>query len=197
MAFAQLIGGTSGKEAMRNMTRIIPGPPLALLALLAACGGSTANDTREETFPATSSGTAREESNSATATPAGNDTTPVVRSTPPVATDPQTIPSPFLGRWGLSREDCNPVATDATGLLTITADRLEFYESVGELSNLAHAGSDRMRASFDFTGEGMTWQRDMVFDLRDDGNTLVRNEIGGDAASGPFRYNRCRQGELR
>ena len=45
------------------------------------------------------------------------------------------------------------------------------------------------RASFDFTGEGMTWQREETLELQD--GTLIRREAGQDAAPGPFKYTRC------
>ena len=85
------------------------------------------------------------------------------------------FPSPFAA--GVS------VAGDAT--------TLEFYESVGTLDAISESAPTRIRASFDFTGEGMTWERDVVLDVQDDGATLIRREYGDDAAPGPFRYAKC------
>ena len=52
-------------------------------------------------------------------------------------------------------------------------------------------GLTPLRAAFDFEGEGMTWQREVVLDVQDDGATLIRREYGEDAAPGPFRYAKC------
>src|SRR5690606_41044940 len=95
------------------------------------------------------------------------------------------------GRWGLAPADCTSTLGDAKGLLTITANRLEFYESVGTLDTITQAGPNRVRASFDFEGEGMTWERELVLEVEDDGATLIRREYGADAAPEPFRYTKC------
>ena len=111
-------------------------------------------------------------------------------------TDASTIPAAIRGRWGLVPADCEPGRDDAKGLLTITADKLEFYESVGTLDSISEARPTRIRAAFDFEGEGMTWQREVVLDVQDGGATLIRREYGADAAPGPFRYAKCQQGSL-
>ena len=104
------------------------------------------------------------------------------------------IPAAIQGRWGLVPADCEPGRDDAKGLLTIAADKLEFYESVGTLGEVEEAGPKRIRASFDFTGEGMTWQRDVLLELEDGGTALIRREYGQDAAPEPLRYAKCQQG---
>ena len=95
------------------------------------------------------------------------------------------------GRWGLVAADCEPDHADAKGLLTITADKLRFYESVGTLGDIREGAENRIRASFDFEGEGMEWQRDMTLELQDGGSALVRREFGAEAATEPLRYSRC------
>jgi hypothetical protein len=104
------------------------------------------------------------------------------------------IPAMLRGRWGLVAADCEPGRPDAKGLLTITADKLEFYESVGELDDIREVADDRIHASFDFTGEGMEWERTMALELQETGEALVRREFGADAAPGSFRYVKCEQG---
>ncbi len=101
------------------------------------------------------------------------------------------IPAALQGRWGLVAADCEPGRADAKGLLTITADKLEFYESVGELDDIREVGDDRIHASFDFMGEGMEWEREMALELQETGAALVRREFGADAAPGSFRYVKC------
>jgi hypothetical protein len=113
---------------------------------------------------------------------------------PPGATDtpaPTDIPAAFRGRWGLVPADCTSTRGDAKGRLTVGTDRLEFYESVGTLDTIMDAEPARLRADFDFEGEGMRWEREIVLDLQDGGTTLIRREFGEDAAPEPFRYARC------
>lgn len=150
-------------------------PMLAPIALAACNSGTEGND------------------NTTTAAPTASETpapTPTATATP-VATE---IPAAIRGRWGLVPADCDPSRDDTKGLLTISADKLEFYESVGTLGAIEDAGPNRIRAAFDFEGEGMTWQRNMVLDVQDGGITLIRREYGEEAAPGPFRYAKCNQG---
>jgi len=152
--------------------------PLLALAALAACdGGSQGADE--------------------TAAPAEPATAPTATSEPTEIPAPTEIPVPIQGRWGMVPADCTSIRGDAKGLLTITADKLEFYESVGTLDTIMDAEPTLIRAAFDFEGEGMTWEREIVLDLQDDGATLIRREYGQDAAPGPFRYAKCNQGRIR
>ena len=100
-----------------------------------------------------------------------------------------TIPEQLHGRWGLVPPDCTSTRGDAKGLLVIDATSLKFYESVGKLANIAEAGETKIRANFDFTGEGMAWRLEETLELRDE--TLVRREAGQEAAPEPFNYTRC------
>jgi len=107
------------------------------------------------------------------------------------ASSDTALPAAMQGRWGLVAEDCEPGRADGKGLLIISPRRLEFYESVASLSRISDATPNRVRASFAFTGEGMSWQRDMTIEVADDGRTLVRREFGEDAATEPLRYSKC------
>jgi len=121
--------------------------------------------------------------------------TPAAPAPPQIAPAPaKAIPVAVQGRWGLAAADCEPGRADANGLLTITAARLEFYESVGTLGDIREVDENRIHASFDFTGEGMEWERDMALELQETGDALVRREYGADAAPGSFRYTKCNQG---
>jgi hypothetical protein len=104
---------------------------------------------------------------------------------------PTRIPAALQGRWGLTGADCEPGRPDAKGLLTIDDRTLEFYESVGTLDAIEEARPSRIRAAFVFTGEGMTWERDIVLVVQDEGRTLIRQDRGAEAAPDPFRYMRC------
>jgi hypothetical protein len=161
---------------MKRISLVLPA-----LLVLGACGNGTqgADTTTEE---AAAQGNLAENSSVApTLSP------PVDTGTPA----PTEIPATIRGRWGLVPADCDPARDDAKGLLTITAEKLEFYESVGTLDTIMEAEPSRIRAAFDFEGEGMTWQREVVLDVQDNGATLIRREYGEDAAPGPFRYAKC------
>lgn len=147
--------------------------PLLAFAALAACDGGTQG---------------ADEAAAPTETAAPE---PTATRSPAAGAIPAGIPSEFRGRWGLVPADCEPGRADAKGLLTITAGKLEFYESVGTLDDIDEASANRIRASFDFTGEGMSWERDVSLELADGGAALVRREYGEDAAPEPFRYTRC------
>jgi hypothetical protein len=148
--------------------------PLLALVALAAC------DNTPEDTEAPAGVTAEP----APATPAPEPTA----SETPAANE---IPAAIRGRWGLVADDCTSTRGDAKGLLVIDATTLKFYESLGTLQTIAEAEPTRIRAAFEFEGEGMTWQRDETLDVQDDGATLIRREYGDDAAPGAFRYAKC------
>lgn len=101
------------------------------------------------------------------------------------------IPQAARGRWGLVPADCTSTKGDAKGLLEVSADQLKFYESVAKLGTIKEAGESRIRATFAYTGEGQSWNQDVVLDAQDDGNTLIRRDYGKDAMPGPLKYTRC------
>ena len=101
------------------------------------------------------------------------------------------IPVKIQGRWALVPDDCTSTRGDAKGLLNVSATSLGFYESRGTLSKIAERSDTRLRATFAFSGEGMTWNRDVVLDVQDGGKSLIRREYGEDADPGPFKYMRC------
>ena len=113
--------------------------------------------------------------------------TPAASTTAAVTID--AIPEQLRGSWGMVPADCTSTRGDAKGLLVVDATTLKFFESVGKLGAIAEASDTRIRASFDFTGEGMTWQREETLELQD--GALIRSDAGQDAAPGPFKYTRC------
>lgn len=109
--------------------------------------------------------------------------------------DTASIPAALQGRWGLVAADCTSTRGDAKGLIEITGDTITFYESRATLGDIAERSDDSIRATFSFTGEGMTWTRDMTLAAQDGGEALVRTEYGEDAMADPLRYSRCSQGD--
>lgn len=112
-------------------------------------------------------------------------------ATPPAEMVDGEIPANLHGRWGLVPADCTSDRGDAKGLITIDAEGIEFYESRGVIDTVESNEPGQFRASYDFTGEGMEWVRDMELSLSDDGTQLVRSEFGEDAMAEPLTYTKC------
>jgi len=102
-----------------------------------------------------------------------------------------SIPRALRGRWGMVKNDCTSTHGDAKGLMEITAARLTFYESRGMLAKISEIEPTRLRALYNFEGEGQTWQRDMVLEVQDGGHSLVRKEYGDGGAADSYHYTRC------
>jgi hypothetical protein len=102
------------------------------------------------------------------------------------------IPAALQGRWGLAPGGCSKQSAGAEGLLEVSADKLEFYESVAQLEEVKERDATAIRATFAFSGEGEQWTRDMALTARNDGRTLIRRDYGPDAMPEPIEYQRCR-----
>ena len=116
---------------------------------------------------------------------------PANAPTPPqagngTATPAAAIPGYLHGRWGLTPGDCTSTRGDAKGLLTITAERLEFYESRAVPAGNVKTSPDSFSADFAFTGEGMQWTRYQTLERQ--GDRLVRTESSPMAS---HTYARC------
>lgn len=108
---------------------------------------------------------------------------PAQRPAPPPATVAQAetgiIPAAARGRWTGLADDCKD--SSAESALKITADRLEFHESVGTARALEPAeGGYAVQA--DFTGEGQSWTRRILLRPSADGARLVVVNDGVDVA---------------
>ena len=102
-----------------------------------------------------------------------------------------TIPEALHGRWGLVPADCTSTRGDAKGLITIDAERIEFYESRAVVDEIEEQDPGMIRARFAFTGEGQEWTRDIEWRLSEGGATLTRSESGEDALEEPLSYTKC------
>lgn len=153
---------------------------------LAGCGGGTEKAATNDSVVLTD--------NNVATMPAPPEAAPTTAVTPSPAASPDTgtgIPVALHGRWGLVPADCTSTRGDNKGLLTITADTLRFYESVGTLDKIVERDTSRIVADFAMTGEGQSWTRRMVLEAEDGGKALVRREQGADAMLGLLRYQRC------
>ena len=150
----------------------------ALLLALGACSGKSDNDQQP----------VKEGADSVVAeTPAQ----PAPPPDAPAVGAPTKIPDGMTGRWGLVSADCTSKNGDNKGLITVSDNQIKFYESVGKLANITEGDENKIRANFDFTGEGMSWKREMTMEVQDSGKTLMRQEFGEDAMPNPLKYSRC------
>ncbi|HYI42180.1 MAG TPA: hypothetical protein VD768_00960 [Sphingomicrobium sp.] len=99
----------------------------------------------------------------------------------PSATLPQqgaaaTFPAALHGRWGLVPADCTSTRGDAKGLVTITADKVRFYESSAKPAKIVERTNRVIRGEFDFAGEGMEWTNYMTWSVTGDRLTRVDSE---------------------
>jgi hypothetical protein len=124
------------------------------------------------------------------AQPQDTASTPAPPAPIPAGTPVKAMPAAMQGRWGMTANDCDPARSDAKGLLVVGADSLGFYESRAMLREAAALGSDAVRATFAYRGEGMEWEAEDTFRLIQDGAVLVRRSTGAEPSE-PFEYRRC------
>ncbi|WP_298019519.1 hypothetical protein [uncultured Parasphingopyxis sp.] len=142
----------------------MPAIATALALGLAACSGGD-SDTDER-------GTAE---NSA-AMPGA----PQAAAEPPEAeeTELAAMPEKFRGEWDLSEADCAGSGSDMH--LTIEADRVEYYESAAELTQLMQTAPGTVTAEHAFSGEGEQWTETIAYELSEDGERLTVTTPQGD-----------------
>ena len=103
----------------------------------------------------------------------------------------KSIPVALRGRWGMIRADCTSTRGDAKGLITVDASSIRYYESLAKLTKVSERSESALRAGFAFSGEGMTWQREVTLNLQDHGKILIKQEFGSDASPSPYKYTHC------
>jgi len=81
-----------------------------------------------------------------------------------------TIPVAFRGTWSGSRSTCGKPGNDMA--LAISADRLVFYESVGQVMTVKPLSPRSIRVNATYSGEGDTWMSSATLTLSADGNAL-------------------------
>ena len=136
-----------------------------------------------------------ENANNVEALPTVNEPTPNPTGAPPanaaeaegsVPAPAGRIPAAVQGRWGLTPGDCTSTRGDAKGLLVVSADRLQFYESRAVPSPGIQVDADSVSGNFAFTGEGQEWTKYQTLERQ--GDKLVRTQRDPVAT---FTYVRC------
>lgn len=97
----------------------------------------------------------------------------------------QTIPAQFWGTWGLDLESCSSRGSD--GKFVISADRIEFYESIGSVRSVVTHGNSDLELTMELSGEGETWISNFYFRLSDDRKSLTSSTNGNRR----FVFYRC------
>lgn len=96
------------------------------------------------------------------------------------------IPAALRGRWGMTPADCITTRGDNKGMLAITAERLEYYESRATPGTSIERGDNGISGNFDFVGEGQSWSKYVSLKLHN--GTLVET-LRNPMAS--YTYARC------
>ncbi len=107
---------------------------------------------------------------------------------PPVLAD--TLPESIIGGWGFSEAAC-ATGPGAEGYLEITATEIRFFESTGRLQSTERTEEPGIIAKFTLTGEGETWTLTTYLEAIDDGETLMRVDLGEEPRAIPLALKSC------
>ena len=100
-----------------------------------------------------------------------------------------TIPDAFHGRWSSTSEGCETEGGEMP--IEVDAETIQFHESVATLGTVSESETRAIRATYNFTGEGEEWSRDIKLAISEDGTELTRTEYGEDAMAEPMTYTKC------
>lgn len=154
---------------------------LALLGAVAGChGDNSAKPSEQDNEAAAAIGNAI----AANSTAAQLEGLPVPQPTAHALA--YQIPTSFVGRWGMTKADCDPDGPAVKGLLTISSDGLEFWESKGNVQQIVRHSPYDVTLTLGMTGEGQSWTSTTRLTLDAAATRMTRTE---DNRS--YRYQRC------
>ncbi|HEU4960967.1 MAG TPA: hypothetical protein VFT56_11215 [Sphingomonas sp.] len=154
---------------------------LALIVAVAGChGDDSAKPSRQDNEAAAAISTAI----TANSTAAKIEGLPVPQPTAHALA--YQIPTSFVGRWGMTKADCDPDSLAVKGLLKIGPDGLKFWESEGDVADITRHSPYDITLRLAMTGEGQSWVSITRLTLDAAATQLVRTE---DNRS--YRYHRC------
>ena len=94
------------------------------------------------------------------------------------------IPARFHGEWNQDLSACGTGSSETR--LRISGDRLRFYESAGEVSEVDIVNDRVIEVTAAYSGEGQTWTNERRLSLSPDGDTLT---VTGEGAT--MTRSRC------
>ena len=94
----------------------------------------------------------------------------------PVAQVQSVIPMQFQGEWNASLEGCGWPGSDVR--LQIGLNRIDFYESFGNVQEVITQGDLEMTVTAEYSSEGETFTGTDSFELSSDRSTLTHIETG-------------------
>jgi hypothetical protein len=159
---------------------------IAALALVVAVAGCHGGDSAKPTHQDNEAAAAIDNAVAANSTDASLKGLPVPQ--PSAHALAYEIPVSFVGRWGMAPGDCDPDNMANKGLLTISPDKLVFYESKGIVNKIAKHSPYDITLELDMTGEGQSWTSTTHLVLDAASTQLVRSEATSPAT---YRYQRC------
>lgn len=84
------------------------------------------------------------------------------------------IPLQFQGEWNLSSEDCGVPGSD--GRLQIGLNRIDFYETFGNVQEAIVQGDLKMTVTAEYASEGEIFTRTDSFELSSDRSVLTHSD---------------------
>lgn len=104
----------------------------------------------------------------------------------PSPTPTAKIPAALQGRWALAPSDCSSPKSAAKGLMVVTANDLQFFESRAVPASEVGVDDSSIGGNFAFTGDGRSWAKYEA--LKFANHRLTRTEINPTAS---FSYAKC------
>ena len=155
---------------------------IATLALAAACSQDSEAPVDSEVAPANAADDevlAQGETSLADASDAGS------------ARQADAIPATFRGVWDHAEGTCM-ASSDLR--MDIGADDIEFYESMGEVTDVEVVGPDEIVVSLDMEGEGEQWTTRTRYTLSQGGERLTPMDADQEDSYEPMVRKRCPAG---
>lgn len=87
-----------------------------------------------------------------------------------------SVPARFVGRWNVDPAACRTGAGD--GGLAVAPDALDFHESVADVMSVDAVGTEAVRVTLRFQGEGEVWTDHRVLRLDHAGALVVEDREG-------------------
>ena len=98
------------------------------------------------------------------------------------------VPEKFRGVWDFVDGNCDPYSDMR---IVVGANRLEFYESAGEVNGFEQPDDDTIVLDLSMEGEGETWEERTRLELVDGGKFLEAIDVSSYGRGQSLRRTRC------